>query len=147
MRISELKGDPGAKQKRKRIGRGEASGTGKTSGRGHKGQRSRKSGNSRPGFEGGQMPLQRRVPKRGFTNMFRKEFEIINIATIEERFEKGDVVSPETLKKKRMIKNNNVLVNILGKGAITKKVDVKANAFSKSAMEKITQQGGTCEVL
>lgn len=147
MKISELQGDSGARQKRKRVGRGESSNWGRTAGRGNKGQQSRKSGRVRPGFEGGQMPLQRRIPKRGFNNIFRKEVQIVNLKSLEEKFGSGESVEPQTLAEKKLIKKQDTLVKILGVGTLTKKLYVKANAFSKSAIEKITKLGGSYEVI
>ena len=128
-----------------RRGRGHGSGNGKTAGKGHKGQKAR-SGAPRLGFEGGQMPLYRRIPKRGFTNRNRKEFVAINISTLE-RFDNGAEVSIETLMASGIVKNPQDGVKILGNGELTKKLNVKASAFSASAKEKIEAIGGTCEVI
>lgn len=147
MKISELKGDPGAKQSKKRVGRGEGSGLGKTSGRGNKGQQSRKSGNVSPYFEGGQMPLSRRVPKRGFTSPFKKQYEIVNLSILEEKFNNGEEVNSEILREKGLVKAKDFLLKVLGEGTLSKKLTIKANAFSQSAIEKITQVGGTYEVV
>lgn len=128
-----------------RRGRGHGSGNGKTAGKGHKGQKAR-SGSPRPGFEGGQMPLYRRIPKRGFTNRNSKEIIGINVSALE-RFEDGAVVTVETLLETGIVKNPKDGVKILGYGDITKKLTVKANAFSDGAKQKIEALGGTCEVI
>ena len=129
-----------------RRGRGHGSGNGKTAGKGHKGQKAR-SGAPRPGFEGGQMPLYRRIPKRGFTNINSKEIVIVNIQTLENKFEEGDTISVKTLIESGIVKNPRDGVKILGKGKLTKKLNVRANAFSASAKEKIEALGGTAEVI
>ena len=129
-----------------RRGRGHGSGNGKTAGKGHKGQKAR-SGAPRPGFEGGQMPLYRRIPKRGFTCPSSKEIVGINLGTLNERFEDGAVVDLEALIESGIVKNSKDGVKILGNGEITKKLTVKANAFSASAKEKIEAIGGTVEVM
>ena len=129
-----------------RRGRGHGSGNGKTAGKGHKGQKAR-SGAPRPGFEGGQMPLYRRIPKRGFTNINSKEIVIVNIQTLENKFEEGDTISVKTLIESGIVKNPRDGVKILGKGKLTKKLNVRANAFSASAKEKIESLGGTAEVI
>ncbi len=128
-----------------RRGRGHGSGNGKTAGKGHKGQKAR-SGAPRPGFEGGQMPLYRRLPKRGFTNRNTKEIVGINVSVLD-RFEDGAVVSVDTLVESRIVKNPRDGVKILGNGELTKKLTVKANAFSEGAKAKIEAAGGTCEVI
>ena len=128
-----------------RRGRGHGSGNGKTAGKGHKGQKAR-SGAPRPGFEGGQMPLYRRIPKRGFTNRNAKEIVGINVSALEV-FESGSTITVETLMEKGIVKNPKDGVKILGNGEFTKKLDVKANAFSASAKEKIEALGGTAEVI
>lgn len=131
---------------RKRVGRGPGSGHGKTATRGHKGAGSRAGNSSRRGFEGGQTPLFMRVAKRGFNNRaFADTIKIINLTIINERFEDGETVSPETLREKRLIKGRYDQLKVLGKGELTKKLTVKAHAFSKSAEEKITKAGGTVE--
>ena len=129
-----------------RRGRGHGSGNGKTAGKGHKGQKAR-SGAPRIGFEGGQMPLYRRIPKRGFTNINSKEIVIVNIQTLENKFEEGDTISVKTLIESGIVKNPRDGVKILGKGKLTKKLNVRANAFSASAKEKIESHGGTAEVI
>lgn len=144
MDLSELRPAKGTKHAKKRVGRGEASGTGKTSGRGHKGQGSRSGGGVRPGFEGGQMPLTRRVPKRGFHNPFRTEYTPVNLDGLGG-FEAGAEVSPEILREKGLLKRG--LVKILGRGDIDRPLTVKAHGFSQSARRKIEAAGGSIEVL
>ena len=146
MNLSELKPAAGSTHSANfRVGRGHGSGNGKTAGKGHKGQKAR-SGAPRPGFEGGQMPLYRRLPKRGFTNRNTKDIVSINITELN-RFENGAVVTIETLVENGVIKNPKDGVKILGNGELTKKLTVKANAFSASAAEKIQALGGTTEVI
>ena len=146
MNLSELKPAAGSTHSANfRVGRGHGSGIGKTAGKGHKGQKAR-SGAPRPGFEGGQMPLYRRLPKRGFTNRNTKDIVSINITELN-RFEDGAVVTIETLVENGVIKNPKDGVKILGNGELTKKLTVKANAFSASAAEKIQALGGTTEVI
>ena len=146
MNLSELKPAAGSTHSANfRVGRGHGSGNGKTAGKGHKGQKAR-SGAPRPGFEGGQMPLYRRLPKRGFTNRNTKDIVSINITELN-RFEDGAVVIIETLVENGVIKNPKDGVKILGNGELTKKLTVKANAFSASAAEKIQALGGTTEVI
>ena len=146
MRINELKPAPGTKRKRKRVGRGAGSGMGKTATRGQDGQNSRSGGGVRPGFEGGQMPLARRLPKRGFTNIFAKTYSIVNIEELN-RFEDGTEVTAQLLKKERIIRKLGDGLKVLGNGEITKKLTVKATKFTKSASEKIVAAGGTAEVV
>lgn len=147
MKLHELSQEPGSKKDRKRIGRGMSSGHGKTSGKGHKGQKARAGRGPRPGFEGGQMPLQRRVPKRGFVNIFGKEIAIVNLASLEEKFEDGAVVDIATLIKTGLIKKSLDGVKVLGNGDITKKLTVQVNAFSDTAKQKIEAAGGKAEVI
>ncbi|NOZ12742.1 MAG: 50S ribosomal protein L15 [Acidobacteria bacterium] len=146
MKMNELKPNEGATKKRKRVGRGPGSGLGKTAGRGHKGQKSRSGYSRRFGFEGGQMPLMRRVPKRGFKNPFAKEYVPVNL-TMLAVFGDQDVIAVEDFIRKGIIKNIKDGVKILGNGEIERAVTVKAHKFSKSAKEKIEKAGGTCEVL
>ena len=146
MRLDELKPAEGSTFERKRVGRGIGSGTGKTSGKGHKGQNARSGGGVRPGFEGGQMPLYRRLPKRGFTNIFAKEYVAVNVSELE-RFEDGTEVTAELLKESGVISKVNDGVKILGRGELTKKLTVKVTKFSKSAHEKIEKVGGKAEVI
>ena len=147
MKIHELSPAPGSNRPVKRIGRGPASGQGKTAGKGHKGQKARAGRGMNPGFEGGQMPLQRRLPKRGFNNIFAKEIAIVNVSAIDEKFEEGAIVDIEALKNAGLIKDELDGVKVLGNGEITKKLTIKANAFSAGAKEKIEAAGGTAEVL
>lgn len=146
MKLHELKPQVGEKKSRKRVGRGIGSGLGKTSGRGHKGQKARSGGSVRPGFEGGQNPLYVRLPKRGFKNIFRKEFVEVNIEELN-RFADDTIVTPELLLESGIIKKVKDGVKILGKGELEKKLEVRANRFSKSAVEKITAAGGKAEVI
>ena len=140
MKLSELRAVPGSRKNRKRVGRGPGSGTGKTSGRGQKGQKSRSGGNPHPWFEGGQMPLYRRLPKRGFTNIFRKEYEIVNIAQLAG-FAMKSPITPEVMKEKGMIRRVDS-VKVLGNGELSEAVTVHAQKFSKSAIDKIEKSGG-----
>ena len=147
MRLHNLKPRPGAKHRTKRLGAGESSGHGKTSGRGGKGQTARSGGSIRLGFEGGQMPLLRRIPKRGFNNKeYRTEYATVNVEALNE-FDAGATVTPEALVENGFLKKLLDGVKILGDGELKKKLTVKAQAFSGSAREKITKAGGTCEVL
>jgi large subunit ribosomal protein L15 len=146
MKIHELQPAPGSRHTRKRVGRGVGSGMGKTSTRGHKGQNARSGGGVRPGFEGGQNPLYRRLPKRGFNNPFRKEYAIVNLNQLNA-FADGTDVTPELLLESGIIKNPLAGIKILGDGELTVKLTVKANKFSKSAAEKISAAGGSAEVI
>jgi large subunit ribosomal protein L15 len=146
MKLHELKPAKGAVRNRKRLGRGTASGQGETSGRGANGQNSRSGGGTRPGFEGGQMPLYRRLPKRGFTNIFKKVWSIVNIEDLN-RFEDNTEITPAILLENGLIKKLNEGVKILGNGELEKKLTVKANQFTKSAQEKIEAAGGKAEVI
>ena len=146
MDLSQLRPAAGATKKSKRIGRGPGSGHGKTSGKGHKGRGSRSGGNTPPGYEGGQMPLSRRLPKFGFHNPFREEFHIVNIGSLE-RFDAGSIVDSDTLIKLGLVKNAKKKIKILADGTLTKALTVKAQAFSKQAQEKIAASGGTIEVV
>lgn len=146
MRIDDLKPAAGSNKKRKRVGRGDGSGHGKTSGRGHKGQGSRSGGNTKPGFEGGQMPLQRRLPKRGFHNIFRNQMAVVNLAQLEALAGAGEIV-PETMSQHGLISGKNRQVKVLGEGNWTKPVTVRAHGFSASAKEKIEAAGGKAELI
>ncbi len=146
MKMHELSPAFGSTKEAKRIGRGHGSGNGKTAGKGHKGQKARAGHGMRPGFEGGQMPLQRRVPKRGFNNIFAEEWAAINVSALEV-FEDGAVVDAAALTEKGIIKKANLPIKVLGNGKITKKLTVKLNAFSASAAEKINSAGGKAEVI
>lgn len=148
--LHNLKPAKGATKNRKRIGRGPGSGTGKTSGKGHKGQKSRSGYSLRPGFEGGQMPLQRRLPKRGFTNIFKKDWVEVNLVTLEKRFEAGEI-SPDVLIEagycsKRSIESSAGLV-VMGKGEVTKAFQITAHRITKGAREKIEKAGGSVTIL
>lgn len=147
MKLHELRPNEGAFQTKKRVGRGVGSGLGKTSGKGHKGQNARSGGGVRPGFEGGQLPLFRRLPKRGFSNaMFKTEYATINVSDLE-KFDNGAVVTPEILKEMGILKKQLAGVKVLGNGNLTKKLTVKAHKFSSSAIEKIEAIGGKAEVI
>ncbi len=146
MKLHELQPAPGSRKARKRVGRGMASGHGKTSGRGHKGQKARSGGGVRPGFEGGQNPLIRRIPKRGFNNPFKKEYAIVKVEQLN-RFEQGTVVTPELLKESGVIKQIKDGVKILGNGELNVPLTVKVHKFSRSAVEKIEAAGGKTEVI
>ena len=145
MKLHELSPALGSKKVRKRIGRGAGSGTGKTAGKGHKGQNARSGGGVRPGFEGGQMPLQRRVPKRGFNNIFATKYAIVNVGDLD-RFEDGSEVDAALLKSVGLIKKEYDGLKILGNGELKKKLTVVATKFSASAKEKIENLGGKAEV-
>ena len=148
MKLHDLRpAEGGGVKAKKRLGRGIGSGLGKTSGRGHKGQNARSGGGVRPGFEGGQMPLFRRLPKRGFTNIFAKDFAEINVGVLADYFNDGDVVTPEILLEKKLVKKAKEGVRILGNGEINVKLEVKAQHFTKSAAEKIEAAGGKAEVI
>jgi len=146
MNLHSLTNTTGARHRRKRLGRGMASGLGKTSGKGHKGQMARKGGKHKLGFEGGQMPLIRRIPKRGFKNPARVEFLAVNLAALD-RFEDGDEVTIAMLRKAGLANGPHDGIKILGRGEISKKLKVQAQAFSASAREKIEAAGGACEVV
>jgi len=143
MKLSDLSPAPGSRRSRKRVGRGPGSGNGKTAGRGHKGQKSRSGYSKRAGFEGGQMPLVRRVPKRGFTNIFRTEYEVVNVGRLEGL---AGQVTPEGLAAAGLVKAGR-LVKILGDGELTTALEVSAHKFSRAAREKIEAAGGSCEVI
>ena len=147
MKLHDLSPAAGSTKARKRIGRGPASGQGKTAGKGHKGQLARAGRGMRAGFEGGQMPLQRRIPKRGFNNIFATELAIVNISTLEDAFNDGETVTVEALVEKGIIKKTLDGVKVLGNGEISKKLTVQANAFSESAKSKIEAAGGKAEVI
>ena len=147
MSLNDLHPPKGMKHPKKRIGRGQGSGNGKTAGRGHKGAKSRSGFHYKRGFEGGQMPLHRRVPKRGFHNPFRVEYEVVNLDTIEARFDAGTIVTPELLREHRLVQSADKPVKVLGRGEIGKKLTVRAHKFSGKAAEKIAAAGGTAESL
>ena len=146
MKLNELKPAEGSTTAARRLGRGTGSGLGKTSGKGHKGAKARSGGGKRPGFEGGQMPLTRQLPKRGFTNIFAKEYSIVNVEDLEV-FENGTVVTVEMLVEKKIVRNALDGLKVLGNGELTKKLTVKAVKFTGSAKEKIEAVGGTAEVI
>jgi large subunit ribosomal protein L15 len=146
MKLHELKPAEGSRHARKRLGRGIGSGQGKTAGKGHKGQNARSGGGVRLGFEGGQTPLFRRLPKRGFTNIGRKEFAIVNLDALN-RFEEGTEVTPELLIESGVVSNEKAGIKILAKGNVEKKLTVKAHKFSSAAKEAIEAAGGTTEVI
>ena len=146
MKLNQLTATPGATKERKRIGRGYGAGTGKTAGKGHKGQKARAGHGMRPGFEGGQMPMQRRIPKRGFNNIFAKEIVSINVGTLN-KFEDGASVDAAALMEAGILKKECDGVKILSNGTLTKKLTVKANAFSAAAKVKIEAAGGKAEVI
>ena len=147
MKLHELSPVDGSKKSVKRIGRGHGSGWGKTSGKGHKCQKARSGGSIRPGFEGGQMPLQRRVPKRGFNNIFRKKIVALNLKQLEAKFDNGAVVDVEALRNAGLVKNSFDGVKILGNGELTKSLTVKVDGFSAAAKEAIEKAGGKAEVI
>ncbi|MBQ3452391.1 MAG: 50S ribosomal protein L15 [Selenomonadaceae bacterium] len=146
MKLHELKPAEGSRKDKTRLGRGTGSGCGKTSGKGHKGQKARSGGGVRPGFEGGQMPIYRRLPKRGFKNIWRKEYAEVNVGTLEN-FEAESTVDAVALVEAGILKNVLDGVRILGDGELTKKLNVKAQGFTKSAIKKIEAAGGTIEVI
>ena len=146
MRLDELQPAEGSKFRTKRVGRGIGSGNGKTSGKGHKGQNARSGGGVRPGFEGGQMPLYRRLPKRGFNNIFAKKYVAVNVSELE-KFENGTTVTAELLNESGVVSKTLDGIKILGRGELTKKLDVKAAKFSASATAKIEKAGGKAEVI
>ena len=147
MKLNELSPAAGSKKSVKRVGRGHGSGWGKTAGKGHKGQKARAGRGMRAGFEGGQMPLQRRVPKRGFNNIFRKEYAIVNLASLDKVFEDGAVVNAESLVEKGLVKKTLDGIKVLGRGEITKKLTVQVNSYSETAKTKIEAAGGKAEVV
>lgn len=146
MKLNELRAAPGANKKRKRVGRGDGSGHGKTSGRGHKGQGSRSGGNVQPGFEGGQMPLQRRLPKRGFHNPSRVDIAVVNLAQLD-LLPAGSDATPDTLAQRGLIKGKGRRLKILGDGSLSKPMTVRAHGFSAKAKEKIEAAGGKAELI
>src|SRR5471030_735653 len=147
MSLNNLRPPKGMKHSKKRIGRGQGSGNGKTAGRGHKGAKSRSGFTFKRGFEGGQMPLHRRVPKRGFHNPFRVEYEVVNLDTLAERFAAGTVVTLELLLEQGLVSGGKHLVKVLGRGEVGKALTVHAHKFSGKAAEKIAAAGGTAEAI
>jgi large subunit ribosomal protein L15 len=147
MSLNRLKPPKGAKHGPKRVGRGPGSGHGKTAGRGHKGAQSRSGFRRKRGFEGGQMPLHRRVPKRGFHNPFRVEYAVVNLDTLAEVFDAGSSVTPEVLRERGLVRDAVAPVKVLGRGDVSKKLTVRAHKFSGSAVRKITEAGGAAETI
>ena len=146
MNLSDLRPPKGAKHAKKRVGRGYGSGQGVQAGRGHKGAKSRSGFKHKRGFEGGQMPLHRRVPKRGFHNLFREEFDVVNLDTLSERFDAGAEITPDVLRERGLV-NRGARVKVLGRGDVTKALTIRAHKFSGKAAEKIAAAGGTADVL
>ena len=147
MKLHELKKNPGATHSKKIVGRGPGSGLGKTSGKGHKGQNARSGGGVNPVFEGGQLPLYRRLPKRGFSNAkFKTEYAVINVSDLD-KFEEGTVITPELLKEVGMIKKQLAGIKVLGNGEITKKITIRAHRFTSSALRKLEESGSKAEVI
>ena len=147
MSLNRLRPPKGAKHAKKRVGRGPGSGHGKTASRGNKGAKSRSGFRFKRGFEGGQMPLHRRVPKRGFHNIFRVEYAVVNLDTLSEVFDAGSSVTPEVLRERGLVRKAKAKVKVLGRGDITKSLTVRAHKFSGSAAQKIAAAGGTAEVI
>jgi len=147
MGLNNLRPPAGMKHPKKRIGRGQGSGNGKTAGRGHKGAKSRSGFHYKRGFEGGQMPLHRRVPKRGFHNPFRVEYEVVNLDMLDAKFAAGTVITPELLREEGLVAGGKAPVKILARGEIKKKLTVKAHKFSGKAAEKLAAAGGNAEVI
>jgi large subunit ribosomal protein L15 len=147
MELNDLKPARGAKKSRSRVGRGPGSGNGKTAGKGHKGQKSRSGFSHRYGFEGGQMPLARRIPKRGFSNRFRVEYQLVNLRDLERVFGDGETASLEMMAHKGLVDKGSKPVKILGMGELTKKLTVQAHKFSNTAQTSIEKAGGACEVV
>jgi large subunit ribosomal protein L15 len=147
IKIDNLKPDPDSKHREKRVGRGHGSGHGKTSCKGHKGQKSRTGLDIKPTFEGGQTPIIRRIPKRGFTNIFKVEYEVINVKDLAERFKEGEIVDLESMKIRGLLKGKDKLVKLLGDGEINFPLTVKVHSASRSAIEKIEKAGGKVELV
>jgi large subunit ribosomal protein L15 len=147
MDLSKLKPAQGSKHSKKRVGRGHGTGQGTQAGRGHKGAKSRSGFKFKRGFEGGQMPLHRRIPKRGFHNLFRTEYAVVNLDTLAERFDAGTVITPELLREQGLIRSTRQPIKVLARGDITKKLTVRAHKFSANAKSKIEKSGGTAIAL
>jgi large subunit ribosomal protein L15 len=147
MDLSDLKPSAGSKKNRKRVGRGHGTGQGAQAGRGHKGAQSRSGFKFKRGFEGGQMPLHRRVPKRGFHNAFRVEYAVVNLDVLSERFDAGTVVTPELLRERGIVRGARQPIKVLARGDVSKQLTVRAHKFSGKAAEKISAAGGSAEVL
>ncbi len=146
LKLNTLAPSEGARKNKKRVGRGPGSGSGKTAARGHKGARSRTGYSAKPGFEGGQMPLQRRIPKRGFTNIFKKEYSVVNLERLN-MFEEGSVITPELMAEQGLVKKPSERIKVLGDGELGKALTVRAHKFSKTAAERIEAAGGKAEVI
>jgi large subunit ribosomal protein L15 len=147
MDLSDLKPSKGSKKNRKRVGRGHGTGQGTQAGRGHKGAQSRSGFKFKRGFEGGQMPLHRRIPKRGFHNPFRVEYVVVNLDTLAERFDAGTVITPELMRERGLVGGGRELIKVLARGEVSKKLTVRAHKFSGKAAEKIAAAGGAAEVI
>jgi large subunit ribosomal protein L15 len=147
MSLNNLRPPKGAKHSKRRVGRGHGSGYGKTAGRGHKGAQSRSGFSFKRGFEGGQMPLHRRLPKRGFSNPFRVEYAIVNLDVLVDVFDAGSDVTPELLRERGLVREKRALIKVLGRGDVTKKLTVRAHKFSGTAAQKIAAAGGVAEVI
>ena len=147
MNLTDLRPAKGAKHSKKRVGRGQGSGQGVQAGRGHKGAKSRSGFKHKRGFEGGQMPLHRRVPKRGFTNIFRTEYDVVNLDQLESLFEQGATVTVESLRERGIVSSRTALVKVLGRGDVTKALTVQAHKFSGKAAEKLAAAGGKAEAI
>jgi large subunit ribosomal protein L15 len=147
MSLNNLRPPRGAKHPKKRVGRGPGSGHGKTAARGHKGAQSRSGFRYKRGFEGGQMPLHRRVPKRGFTNPFRVEYAVVNLDMLAEVFDAGSAVTPDLLRQRGLVRDRKALIKVLGRGDLEKQLSVQAHKFSESAAKKIAAAGGVAEVI
>jgi large subunit ribosomal protein L15 len=147
MSLNKLKPADGSKHPKKRVGRGPGSGNGKTAGRGYKGAQSRSGYSYKRGFEGGQMPLHRRVPKRGFNNIFRTEYDVVNLDQLEARFEAGATVTPDALREAGLVSDRRGVIKVLGRGEVTKALIVHAHKFSASAVEKLAGAGGKAEAI
>jgi large subunit ribosomal protein L15 len=147
MDLSNLKPAPGAKRNKKRVGRGPGSGNGKTAGRGNKGAQSRSGYSFKRGFEGGQMPLHRRLPKRGFNNIFRTEYAVVNLDQLEVQFDAGSTITPDTLREAGLVHTRRLPIKVLGRGDVTKAFTVQAHKFSGKAAEKLAAVGGKAEAI
>jgi large subunit ribosomal protein L15 len=147
MNLSDLKPAHGAKQTKKRVGRGPGSGNGKTAGRGHKGAQSRSGYSYKRGFEGGQMPLHRRLPKRGFNNLFRTEYAVVNLDQLESSFDQGTTITPDTLREAGLVHGKRLPIKVLARGEVTKALTVQAHKFSGKAAEKLAAAGGKAEAI
>ena len=147
MDLKNLRPAPGSTRKRKRLGRGPGSGNGKTAGRGHKGRGARSGGKTPPGYEGGQMPLQRRLPKRGFHNPFRVEYNVVNLGSLEDVFEAGATIDPQALIDRNLVRRKRLPIKILAQGEVSKSFKVRAHKFSEAARQRLEAAGGAAEVI